>query len=147
MADTKKDPINASYFKVDFGSRGEGYFTSISGGGTEVQVVEGTEMGTTGAIYRATRGNVKFTAIELQRGITADYKLWEWFQLIVDGKVEDARTNGSLIALSTDGQEVSRWNLIDAWPSKISFPKLDAKSNELAMENMTIQHRGFTRAK
>jgi phage tail-like protein len=149
MADTKKDPVSSNLFFIDFGSRGNGYFSSVSGGGTEVSViehVETTEKG--GVIYRATPGNKKFTALELQRGITADFALWDWFQLVIDGKIEEARTGGSLVALDSEGKsEVARWNLVDAWCSKLTFPKLDAKSNELAMEGMTIQHRGMIRVK
>ncbi len=149
MADTKNDPVNSSFFMVDFGDNRKGYFTSVSGGGSEFETIQHKEVGEKGKItYRAVPGTQKFTPVELQRGITDSYELWEWFEKIQNGKVGEARYDGSLVAFDASGEkEVARWNITQGWPSKLTFPKLDAKANELAMESMTIQHTGFIRVK
>jgi phage tail-like protein len=146
MADTKIDPLNASFFQVDFGNDRTGWFTSVSGGGSEFDVITHKEVGEGGKpIYRAIPGLQKFTPIQLSRGLTGSKKLLEWFEQVEAGEIDKARTNGSLIAFDQNHKEVTRWNLTDSWPSKLTFPKLDVKSNEIALEEMTIQHTGMKR--
>ena len=147
-AGSSKDPINAAMFGVDFGSGREGWFQSVSGGGGEVETIMTKEVGEKGAvIQRAIPGNFKHTALELKRGLTDSMALWDWFKLVEDGKIKDARVSGSLIAYDQEHQEVARWDIIEAWPSKLGFPQLDAKSNEISVEIITIQHTGMKRIK
>jgi phage tail-like protein len=148
MADTTIDPLNASFFQVDFGSGREGWFTSVSGGGSEFETITHKDVGKDGqVVYRAIPGLKKFTPLELQRGLTDSKALVEWFEKIESGDVKGARTNGSLVAYDQSHKEVARWDLTDCWPSKLTFPKLDVKSNEIALESMTIQHTGMKRIK
>jgi phage tail-like protein len=146
MPNIKEDPVNASMFKIDFGNGLEGYFQSVSGGGGEVETILTKENGEKGiVIQRAIPGNFKHTALELKRGLTSSMALWTWFKKIEEGKIADARVTGSLVAIGQDGKEVARWSVADAWPSKLGFPQLDAKSNDIGIETMTLQHTGMVR--
>jgi phage tail-like protein len=40
--------------------------------------------------------------------------------------------------LAADGTEAVRWNFTNAWPSKWDGPTLNAMSNEVAIESLTI---------
>ena len=43
--------------------------------------------------------------------------------------------------------EVARWNFENAWPSKVSGPRLNRDNNEVAIESIELVHEGMTRAK
>jgi len=72
--------------------------------------------------------------------------IWNWRQEVVDGKIEGARTNCSIIAYNTEGGEVARWNLTNAWPSKIDGPAPKSDASEIMMEEVTVVHEGIERA-
>ena len=42
--------------------------------------------------------------------------MWKWRKLVEEGKIDDARENGSITMYDTDGGAVARWDLINAWP-------------------------------
>ena len=44
------------------------------------------------------------------------------------------------------GGEISRFNLVNCWPSKISIGNLQAGSNDVLMEECVIVHEGITLA-
>ena len=72
---------------------------------------------------------------------------WDWRELIVNGQVEDARRNGSVIMYNQKLEEVARWNFENAWPLKVSGPSMKADSNEFGIEELVITHEGLYREK
>ena len=66
--------------------------------------------------------------------------------MVVQGKVDDARTNCSIVALNQANEEVARWNLTNAWPSKVTGPDMDAGGTDYMVEEVTIVHEGVERA-
>jgi phage tail-like protein len=73
--------------------------------------------------------------------------LWDWRQLVEDGKVKDARKNGSIVMYDRELKEAARWNFSNAWPSKISGPAPKADGNEIGVEELTIVHEFIKRVK
>jgi len=65
----------------------------------------------------------------------------------VDGKVKDARMNGSIVMFDRDGAEAARWDFNNAWPLKISGPSPKSDSNEIGIEELTITHEAIKRTK
>ncbi len=43
-----------------------------------------------------------------------------------------------MILLDGKGAEVLRWNLFEAWPSRWDGPTLDAMTNNVVIESLTI---------
>ena len=72
--------------------------------------------------------------------------LEEWRKDVVDGKVDKARKNGSLVLYTQDHSELTRYNFINAWPCKLKVGTLDASKNEVLVEEVEICHEGLTRA-
>jgi phage tail-like protein len=66
--------------------------------------------------------------------------------MVEDGKVKDARRNGSIIMYDQELKEQARWNFLQAWPSKISGPTPKAEGNEISLEELTLVHEYITRA-
>jgi hypothetical protein len=62
----------------------------------------------------------------------------------VDGKVQ--RKNVSIIVLDADGvTEVTRWDLIGAWPSEWRGAPLDTLQREVAIERLTLVFESLQR--
>lgn len=142
------DPLVAAYFAVDFQNGVRGAFRECTGLGSESQVVE----------YRATdergkpvlireAGTMKYNDIVLKRGITSEMDMWTWRREVEDGEIQKARRSGTITLFNQKGDPIAQWDITDAWPSKLTGPSYDAKSNEVAIEELTITHHGYKRTK
>ena len=140
------DPLVGFHFALEVQGAVSGFFTEIGGLGSETEVVE-HKVVTSGAqeIIQKIPGRLKWTEITLKRGVTAEMDMWKWRKLVEDGKVQDARKNGSIIMYDEALKEVARWNFVRGWPSKISGPQLQADSNAYGIEELTIVHEGIIR--
>ena len=58
--------------------------------------------------------------------------------MVIDGKVNQARKDGSLIMFDQEGKELVRYNFERAWPTKVTGPGAKAAGSEVAVEEMTI---------
>jgi hypothetical protein len=45
------------------------------------------------------------------------------------------------------GQDVARWDIDNAWPSKYEVSSFDADANEVAIETLELQNEGIKRVK
>lgn len=124
-----------------------GFFTEVSGIGTEHEVVEQKVVDENGhELVKKVPGRIKFQDVTLKRGITADMQIWAWRKLVEDGKMADARANMSIIMLDRDYTPVARWDFINAWPSKVTGPSVKSDDNSFGIEEVTIVHEGMIRA-
>jgi len=143
---SREDPLVAFKFGLEISGKLTGYFTSVGGIGSESEVVEHkivSEKGET--IIQKLPGRLTWTEVTLKRGVTSNIDIWNWRKLVVDGKVEDARTNCSIIAYDQTQKEIARWNFENAWPSKVVGPELDSSSTNYMIEDVTIVHEGMVR--
>jgi phage tail-like protein len=76
--------------------------------------------------------------ITLSRGITNDSKLWEWRQKAMKGAVE--RHDISITLLDDVGSPRVTWNLFACWPRTWTGPSLNATSDEVAIEQLTLAY-------
>jgi len=147
MADPLENPLVAFKFGLEIEGKLSGYFTTVSGIGSESEVVEhkivNPDTGET--IIQKIPGRLSWTEVSLKRGVTSNVDVWEWRQSVVEGKVEDARTNCSIIAYNQANEEIARWNFISAWPSKVTGPDMDSGGQEIMVEEMVIVHEGMER--
>ena len=141
---TQEDPVISAWFGVEFQGKVKGAFRECTGMGSENEVVE-SKQSNGQFILKKLPGNMKYNNITLKGGITSSMELWKWRKLVELGKIEDARVNGSIIMYSHDGKEVARWNLINAWPSKLTGPAPNASNNEVGIEELEIVHEGYER--
>src|SRR2546430_1289224 len=107
---------------------------NMSGLSSELDVIELKENTKDGKyIIHKLPGNRKPPSITLKRAKNASKDLWDWHQKIYQGKVADARKNGSVVLYSYDHSEVGRYNFVNAWPSKVSMGTLKAGSKDIPM--------------
>jgi phage tail-like protein len=144
---SREDPLIGFHFALDVQGEIAGYFTEVSGIGSETEVIEQKVVNEKGVeTVLKIPGRLKWGDITLKRGITSNLDLWKWRKMVEDGKVKDARRNGSIIMYDQELKEQARWNFLQAWPSKISGPTPKAEGNEISLEELTLVHEYITRA-
>ncbi len=143
----RTDPLVSAHYYLTIGTYIQDMvFRECSGIGSESEVIE--YKGSTQNDYhtiQAVPGRLKWQKINLKRGITDSMKAWEWRKKVEEGKVNDARSNGSIIMVDQTGTPVATWEFKRAWPSKISGPQLNANTNEVGVEELEIVHEGLIR--
>lgn len=120
-------------------------FTAVSGLGYESEVVTFQDTLADGKVITRKRpGRISFPDIVLKRGLSADNALVEWYQTVVDGQVE--RKSGSVVIYDQTSTEIGRWNFENGWIAKWSASDLDAGSDDIMIEEVTIAHEYMERA-
>jgi phage tail-like protein len=142
------DPMIGAHFEVSVGAV-TGYFTEVSGLGSESEVVDHKIMakGVKEPIVRKIPGRLKWGDIVLKRGITKNMDFYKWRQQVEQGKVDTARLDGSIIMYDQNMNPVAAWDFFKGWPSKISGPALQTDGNNIGIEELTIVHEGIKRTK
>jgi phage tail-like protein len=86
-------------------------------------------------------GRVEFGPVVLRRGFAGDPALFQWWNGVVEGNV--TRRNVSIVLLDEQRQEVARWLVRRAWPSKWTGPELRGLGNEVSIEALELTHEGI----
>jgi len=94
-----------------------------------------------GAAQRA--GQVNFTTIVLKRGMTQTKDLWKWFEL-VGSKGYAYRLAATITMFDNAGKSVLAWKLDKALPIKFKSADLNAKTNDVAIEELHLAHEGLS---
>jgi phage tail-like protein len=87
-------------------------------------------------------GLTKFSNIILKRGFIGAMDLYDWRQTVIDGQV--AKKNFSITLLDESRSVVCKWDIRNAWPCRLSGPKLVAGQSGVAIEEIEICHEGYT---
>ena len=119
----------------DDGVAVSGSFTEVSGLDISMDPIE-YRNGSEDITVRKIPGLKKFSNLTFKRGVTGDTEFWNWILEAMNGQVN--RTEGSIMLLDENRQEVMRWNFSRGWPCKFTGPSLNASSNEVAMETLEV---------
>ena len=76
--------------------------------------------------------------IHLSRGKIVDPAFWAWMKQVQDGKIDEARKDGSIILYDFPHLELTRFNFFGAWPYKIEIGKLQAGADSVLLESMIL---------
>jgi phage tail-like protein len=146
MPEAKK-PRPTNHFRLQVGGReAAGQFREVSGLDAENEIVEQKEVDANGLpIIVKVPGGMKWSNIELKRGVDVDKALWEWRHMVETKGPDQARTDCTLELCDYDGSPIATYQIKMAWPSKYTGAAMNAGSNEVAVEAMTICHEGFER--
>ena len=89
MADVK-DPVVGFKYGLEVSGKLSGYFTSVSGIGSETEVITQKIVSEKGEpIIKQIPGRLTWNPITLRRGVTDLKDVWDWRQMVVDGKIDD----------------------------------------------------------
>ncbi|HEY9246616.1 MAG TPA: phage tail protein [Candidatus Methanoperedens sp.] len=146
MAD-RNDPYRNFRFKVEIDG------IQLKGGFSEATVPDSTtdpvdyREGTDLPFQRKLSGLTKYGNITLKTGLTDSMELYNWRKSVEDAGAAKARKNISLILIDEEGNDKSRWDIVNAWPTKYSSGGFNAKNNEVVIETLEIVHEGVKRTK
>jgi len=76
-------------------------------------------------------------------GGTVNADLWRWFADVVDGVLPLRRYDGTVAVLDETGGVVATWTFDRGLPAKIVGPQLNARTGEVAVEELQIAHEGL----
>lgn len=131
------------------GQLGDGGFQECTGLQIDMDVEELTEGGRNDGTVRLL-GRGKYTNIVLKRGMlypvggTAVSELWGWLQGLLSGQRPAVRYDGVIEVLDQASQKVvATWVFDRGVPARIVGPTLNARSGEIAIEELTIAHEGL----
>lgn len=140
---TPSTPVRVEPICVD------GAFSECSGLQLEADVREYLEGGRNDGVIRRV-GRVKLSPLVLKRGMfttgtgEVDMQLWDWLTSMVSGALPVARYDGEIRVDDPSGHRpMARWNFSRGLPMKVSGPTLNAKTGEIAVEEVTIAHEGL----
>ncbi|RLT42156.1 MAG: phage tail protein [Chloroflexi bacterium] len=149
---TRLEPLLTYQFSVTFGN-GAGQFVAhaidVSGLDFERAYIEHKYVNQQyQAVTQMIPGRIKWNPITLKRLLTTDTAMWDWFMdhegssvntgSYTPKKYAAARLPVTIVAYNRNFTEAIRWELSNAWPSKITGPQFDVKSGDFGFEEVTL---------
>ena len=129
---------------------GNGGFAECSGLELEAEIKDYSEGGQNDRVIRRV-GRVKLSPIVLKRGmfssgptVAASPELWSWLTGMVRGELPIPRYDGRIQILDATRQHpLATWTFERGLPQKVAGPSLNAKTGEVAIEELHIVHEGL----
>ncbi|MCX5150475.1 phage tail protein [Streptomyces sp. NBC_00320] len=129
---------------------GDGGFQECAGLALEADVREYLQGGANDEVVRRV-GRVRLQPLVLKRGMlvasdggSADTSLWDWLHGMVAGGAPVPRYDGDVEVLDPAGRRVvAHWTFVRGLPLKITGPTLNARTGEIAVEELHIAHEGL----
>lgn len=143
-AASKQDPYKDYRFLVEIDGIVQTSFSEVEGLNASVEVTEYRESTYTPEV-QLTPGIIRYGPVILRCGISQNMELYNWFKLVTQGKIDDARRNVGIIIMDDEGNPVIRYELTEAWPSGYSVGKLDSVNGGFLIEELVIQCERITR--
>ena len=135
------DALSGYNFSIEIEGVTIAQFREVSGLSAEITTIEHRENNPAGLpLLKKLPGSRKYGDITLKRGRTDSKDLWNWI------KIDTARKNGSVVLYDYEGTEKSRFNFLNAWPSKVSLGSMQAGGSDVLLEECTITHEGIAPA-
>jgi phage tail-like protein len=94
-------------------------------------------------------GRAKYQNIVLKRGMFyggpggVNRDLWQWLQGVVSGRRPVPRYDGIIEVMSVGDNVAATWTFDRGLPARIRGPELNAKTGEIAIEELHIAHEGL----
>ena len=127
---------------------GTGGFSECTGLEVEMDVTEYQEGGHNDTVVQRA-GRAKYPKLVLKRGMLvgdgqrAVPELWTWLQDAVGGVRPLRRYDGFVQVLGLEDAAVATWRFRRALPAKLVGPQLNARTGEVAMEELHLAHEGL----
>ena len=142
-----EDALAGYSFSIEIDGVTIAQFKEVSGINAEIQTIEHRENKLGGLpVMKKLPGAKKWGDLTMKKGRTDNKALWDWIKSVQDGNMPAARKNGSITLFDYAHGEVSRFNFINGWPSKVSVGSLNAGGNDILLEEVTIVHEGLSPA-
>jgi phage tail-like protein len=138
-------PFRNHRFLLEIDGIAEAAFSEASIPEASTGVIEYRE-GNEAPTNRKLKGLNSYGNITLRKGITESTELYDWWTLVEQGKLEEARRSAAIVVLDEEGQPGPRYEFRDAWVRQYDAPDLDASGDGVAIESLELVHEGMERA-
>jgi phage tail-like protein len=133
--------FQGSFFGFEMDGVKIAMFTQVSGLSIEFEATEFSTQTTDGKKLTIKRpGRPKYTEVVLKRGYSPNQDLYKWFNDLVKANKTVERKTGAVVVYDREHGELARFNLTNAWPSKLNVSDLSSGSDDVMVEDITIQH-------
>lgn len=140
MTNTTNYPIPTHRYLVTIGGD-EMPFSAVSGLDISYETI--THKNGDGSTYHMP-GQINPVDISLKRGMfKGSNDLYEWISSISGNKVQRKDVSISLIT-ERSNQVLVSWNIANAFPTKLTAPSLDASTNEISVEEVSLRGERIT---
>ncbi|MBX5483935.1 MAG: phage tail protein [Myxococcaceae bacterium] len=136
----RDDPYFGFNFLIEIQGLVAGGFTEVSGLEIKTDVETRREGGLNNYEHKLP-GQTTFGDLVLRGGVTDLDLLWGWYQDVVAGKV--TRRNGTIYLMNRAGVPTRWWNFVRAYPIAWTGPELNAGTNQVAVQALTLAHEGL----
>lgn len=114
-------------------------FQEVSGMDVETQVIEYRKSISTQYSTVKMPGVIKYGNVTMKRGVFInDANFWNWHNAIKMNTIQ--RRTVVIKLLDQDGKVTMQWELLNAWPTKITSTDLKSDGNEVAIDTIEIAH-------
>jgi len=147
MTATVGDDIVANRFFLEFGGHQVSTLQEVSGLEDESDVLETDQMLAGGKYLNKKELGampLKGGKLTLKYPAIKDDPIKKWYDLVVNQKMSEARTNLTLTLYDLLGAPTLAFDFSSAWPSKYSYSSFTVKSNDAVSITVTIEHTGMT---
>ncbi len=140
------DPLLTYQFALQIKSDIVAWITEINGLGLERATIEHKYVDNNFQLKtQYFPGRSKWEPLTLKRGLVTDLLFWKWYLEVENGNYSEARKNCSVLLYQRDHSKVAmRWDLIRAWPSKVTGPSFDSGGSDFAFEDVTLVYESIT---
>lgn len=127
---------------------GTGGFAECTGLDVEMEVAEYAEGGRNDAVVQRA-GRAKFSRLVLRRGMVQGApgvvapEFWAWLADTVAGVRPIRRYDVLVEVLDETTTSIASWSARRALPAKLVGPQLNARTGEVAMEELQLAHEGL----
>lgn len=133
--------VTANRFYVEIDSKIEASFSECSGIGVTLKTQPLIEGGVNDQ-QRFFLDSPEFSNVTLKRGLTDSLDFWTWLQSILADK-PNQRKNVAILLFNQAGETMQCWTLIGAVPVGWKADSLQASSESVALEELTLAYEGL----
>jgi phage tail-like protein len=150
---TRFDPYKTFQFRIMWDGKYVAGVSKVSGLTRTTQVVKHREGGSA-AISHHSPGQVEYSAITIERGVTHDLEFERWANKVwtygnAAGKevsLKDFRKDIIIEVYNEAGQKVLAYKVYRCWVSEYTaLPDLDASANSVAIQKIKLENEGWER--
>lgn len=134
------DPFRSQTFYIEFSPHFSGPVLKVSGIAYEREVKTVQQATNTGKIIiNQLPGKYMPATLTITKAITSNKGFWDWRKKVLEVKdISSVRVNGTITAYDySNGEATLKWNVINAWPSRIKGPVLNVEA-DAAQEEIEI---------
>lgn len=138
---TQAWPLASFYFKVSISNVGDISCSEVSGLESEFDVIE-YRAGDSPIFTKLKMPGLRKTSdVTLKKGIfKSDTAMWNWLNGVKLNTIQREIVTISL--LDETGSPAQTWELVNAWPKKVSVDSFKSDGNAVAIEILVIAHEG-----